>query len=79
MMHGPINIKFMFLSLTKQAASLPQRLIGQYRLQKKSVYSDNCMQRTNTLCEHNTEFFMIKHVAQIITTVMEGVDTLRRH
>ena len=39
------------------------------------------MQPKYNLCEHNTEFLVTKHVAQIITTVLEGVDTrtLRKH
>jgi hypothetical protein len=37
------------------------------------------MQPTYNFCEHNTELLMVKHVAQIITTVMEGIDAPRKH
>jgi hypothetical protein len=44
----------MFLSRTEQAASLPQRLIGQRRLQKQKKCSFwEFYTTTNNLCEHN--------------------------
>jgi hypothetical protein len=38
-----------------------------------AVYWENHTEHTNTLCEQNSKFFMLKHVVYIVTTVLYGV------